>query len=70
MTITINRSDLKAVVRELMQEILWELEQQMPDPDTGETLRPEVAETLRQSVDQPGPYHSLDDVKRELGLDG
>jgi hypothetical protein len=53
-----------------MQEILWELEQQMPDPDTGETLRPEIADVLRQSADQQGQYHSLDDVKRELGLDG
>jgi hypothetical protein len=69
MTVTINRSDLKAVVRELMQEVLWELEQQMPDPDTGETLRPEIADYLRQSPEQKGPYYSLDDVKRELGLD-
>lgn len=65
----INRNELKAVVRELIQEILWELEQQMPDPDLGETLRPEIAEYLRQSVDQQAAYHSLDDVKRELGLD-
>jgi hypothetical protein len=69
MTMTIDRSDLKAVVRELMQEILWELEQQMPDPDTGESLRPEIAAYLRQSAEQKGPYHSLGDVKRKLGLD-
>jgi len=68
MTATINRRDLKIIVRELMQEILWELEQQMPDPDTGEKLNPEIAEYLRLPADQKGPYHSLDDVKRELGL--
>jgi hypothetical protein len=69
MTSTINRGELKAVVRELMQEVLWELEQQMPDPDTGETLRPEIAEHLRQAAEHKEPYHSLNDVKRELGLD-
>ena len=69
MTVTINRDELKTVVRELVQEILWELEQQLPDPDTGETLHPDIAEYLRQSVEQENVYHSLDDVKRELGLD-
>ncbi len=69
MTATINRRDLKIVVRELMQEVLWELEQQLPDPDTGEELRPEIAEYLRLPAEQKGAHHSLDDVKRELGLD-
>jgi hypothetical protein len=69
MTSTIDRGDLKIVVRELMQEILWELEQQLPDPDTGEVLRPEVAEYLRQPAEHKEPYHSLEDVTRELGLD-
>lgn len=69
MSMTVSRNDLKAIVRELMQEILWELEQQLPDPDTGENLRPEIADYLRQSDEQKGPYHSLDDVRRELGLD-
>ncbi len=40
----LTRDDLKALVWELMEEWLWELEQQMPDPDVGLTLRPEIAE--------------------------
>lgn len=69
MTVTINRNELKVVVRELVQEILWEIEQQMPDPDIGETLRPEIAEYLRQSTEQNGVYHALEAVKRELDLE-
>ncbi len=52
-----------------MQKILWEIEQQMPDPDIGETLRPEIAEYLRQSTEQKGVYHALEAVKRELDLE-
>jgi hypothetical protein len=69
MTVIINRNDLKTVVRALLQEVLWEIEQQMPDPDAGEALHPEIVEYLRLAMEQKGPYRSLDDVKRELGLD-
>lgn len=69
MTVTINRDDLKTLVRELMQEILWEIEQQLPDPDIGLELRPDVAEYLRIPPEEKGPLRSADELKRELGLD-
>jgi len=69
MTITIKRDDLKQLVRNLMQEVLWEMEQQLPDPDRGLDVRPEIAKYLRQSADEKGPLKSLDEIKRELGLD-
>jgi hypothetical protein len=69
MTITINRDDLKQLVRDLMQEVLWEMEQLSPDPDRGLDVRPEIAGYLRQSAGEKGPLKSLDEVKRELGLD-
>ncbi len=69
MTITIKRDDLKQLVRDLMQEVLWEMEQQLPDPDRGLDVRPEIAKYLRQSADEKGPLKSLDEIKRELGLD-
>lgn len=52
-----------------MQEVLWEMEQQLPDPDRGLAARPEIAEYLRQSAGEKGPLKSLDEIKRELGLD-
>jgi hypothetical protein len=36
------REDLKALLREIVQEVLWEMEQELPDPDEGLTLRPEI----------------------------
>jgi hypothetical protein len=69
MTVSLTRDDLKALVRELMQEVLWEMEQQLPDPDIGLELRPEVAEYLRQPLEEKGPLKLLDEVRKELGLD-
>ena len=70
MNVTVDRNDLKTLVRELMQEVLWEIEQQMPDPDAELELRPEFAAYLLKSAEEKGPLKSLDEVKRELGLDG
>lgn len=68
MTVSVNRDTLKTLVRELMQEVLWEMEQQLPDPDLGLELRPEIAEYLRKPPEQKEPLRSLDDVRSELGL--
>jgi len=65
----LTRDELKSLVRELMQEILWELEQQLPDPDEGLELRPEIATRLQASTQQKPRLQSLDEVRRELGLD-
>jgi hypothetical protein len=67
MTVTVNRDDLKTLVRELMQEVLWEMEQQVPDPDLGLELRPEIAAYLRKSPAQKEPLRSLEDVRKEYG---
>lgn len=67
--ITLTREDLKAMIREVVQEVLWEIEQQLPDPDAGLDLHPEIAAYLRQSLAEKGPLKSLEQVKRELGLD-
>lgn len=65
--------ELKAIIREVVEDIVqqavFELEQQLPDPDTGKELKPEFAERLRQAVQEHGEIKSLDEVKRELGFD-
>ncbi len=67
------RDDLKLVVKEILdeaiQEFLWELEQQMPDPDEGLTLRADVVESLLHAQREKRRGTPLDDVVRELGLD-
>ncbi len=53
----------------LMRETIWELEQELPDPDEKRKLRPKVAAQLRQASDQNPAGSSLDEVKRSLGLE-
>jgi hypothetical protein len=43
------------------------MEQQVPDPDLGLELRPEIANYLRKPSGQKEPLRSLKDVRKELG---
>jgi len=69
--------EFKVLWREMMQETLkeiqgmiWELEQQLPDPDEGLELKPEVIERIRAFEEDKNPrLISMDDLARELGLD-
>ncbi len=68
--------EFQALMRETMQEVIdqvqemiWELEQELPDPDEKRKLRPKVAAQLRQASDQNPAGSSLDEVKRSLGLE-
>lgn len=64
------REEFKTLVREVLQEILWEMEQEMPDPDEGLELQPELAEYLRAAIkSNQWEGESLDKVARDLGLD-
>jgi hypothetical protein len=69
-----SRDELKALVRELMEEILWEMEQQLPDPDEGLELRPEFAAILaaakRDKEEGSRDLISHEEMKRRLGLNG
>ena len=38
------RDELKELMREVVQEFVWELEQYLPDSDQGLALKPEIAE--------------------------
>ncbi len=62
-----NREELKNLIREVLLETMWEVEQRLPDPDEELTLRPETAERL-QTVQEEQTV-SLEAVRKELGLD-
>ncbi len=64
----IDRQELKTLVREVVEEVLWELEQSLPDPDEGKKLRPEIVEYLRRSAEQPERTYSAEEIEREFGL--
>jgi hypothetical protein len=55
---------------EKIEELFFDLEQQLPDPDEGLEFKPEVAERLRAFLKEENPRGTpLEDVVRELGLD-
>jgi len=65
--------EFKALVREIVEEIVqqavFELEQQLADPDEGKEFKPEFAQELHRALTEKGKLHTLEEVKRELGLD-
>lgn len=62
-----DRDELKNLIREVLLETLWEVEQHLPDPDEELTLRPEAAERLHTAHQEQTV--SLEEVRKELGLD-
>jgi hypothetical protein len=71
--IDITIGDLKALIRKIVEEVvneaMFELEQQLPDPDEGLEFKPEIAEYLSKPCEARGPYISMEELTEELGLD-
>jgi hypothetical protein len=61
--------ELKAIMWELLDKAIFMIEQQLPDPDEGKELKPEIAAYLLQPKENKGPFISLEDLKREMTLD-
>ena len=62
--------ELKALMRGLLQELQWEREQDMPDPDEGKKLKPEVEAQIRAAIQaDQWDGEPLDQVVRDLGLE-
>jgi len=60
--------EFKTLMRGLLQEAVWELEQSMPDPDEGLKLKPEIMRELWLSKHDQSEGIPAKDVMRELGL--
>ena len=64
--------ELRQIIRELVGELIFELEQNLPDPDEGLEFKPEfeAALTELEEAKQQGKitYISHDKVKQRLGL--
>jgi hypothetical protein len=64
--------EFKALLREIVEEVvehaIFELEQQLPDPDEGKNFRPEVAEQLRKYLDEKPEGKPAKAVMKDLGL--
>lgn len=60
--------ELKAIIRgvvgDLVEQAVFELEQQLPDPDAGKEFKPEFAAQLRQAIQEHGDLKNLEEVKK------
>ena len=61
--------ELRALIREVMVEVLEEFGTEAPDPDAGLSFRPEIAKRLRAFLREKPQGQPVQDVARELGLD-
>jgi hypothetical protein len=60
--------DLRGLLREAMESALQDFINSLPDPDEGKTIRPEIEAEL-EGVEANDSYHTLEEIKRTLGLD-
>lgn len=60
---------LAARLEDKMEGLIFELEQQLPDPDEGLEFKPEVIEYLQKALKERKRGIPLDEIVRELGLD-
>ncbi|MBA3873999.1 MAG: hypothetical protein H0X30_33110 [Anaerolineae bacterium] len=59
---------IRSIVEDVVQQAVFELEQELPDPDAGKEMRSEFTEKLRQAIHEEEPLITLDEVANELGL--
>ncbi len=62
------KSVLRSIVEEIVQRAVFELEQELPDPDVGNEIRPAFADKLRQAIHEEEPLVTFDEIENELGL--
>lgn len=65
--------DLKALIREIVEDVVqqavFELEQQLPDPDEGLEFKPEIAERMQRYLEEKPHGIPAEQVMKELGLE-
>ena len=60
------KSVLRSIVEEVVAQAVFELEQELPDPDEGKSFRPEFVEKLQLALDESGELYTMDDVTKKL----
>lgn len=67
--------DLQQLIHDATQsaliDFIWELQAYLPDPDEGKEFKPEITAKLREYIEKKDNerQYTLEEVKRELGLD-
>jgi hypothetical protein len=60
--------ELRQIIRDLLQDTVFQITQELPDPDAGLKLKPEVAGQLWSAMHEPSDSRPAEEVYRELGL--
>ena len=64
----VSRDELKIIMREILEELLWEMEQARPDPHEGLELRPEIVQIIQEHRTNLHDTLSLEEVRILLRL--
>lgn len=69
----LNVGELKTLIREIVEDVVqdavFRLEQQLPDPDEGLEFKPEIAERMQKYIQEKTRGIPAEQVMKELGLD-
>ncbi len=62
--------EFKALFREIVEDVVaqavFELQQELPDPDGDRPMKPAFIAKLQLALDESGERYTLDDLKRKL----
>lgn len=59
-------SEFRQLMKEMLDETLFHIEQLLPDPDEGKEFTPEFAEQLREAIADTSPLIMIEEAQRLL----
>ncbi len=59
---------IRSIVEDVVQQAVFELEQELPDPDAGKEISHTFADKLRQAIHEEESLVTLGEIETELGL--
>jgi hypothetical protein len=62
------KTAIRSIVEDVVQQAIYELEQELPDPDAGKEIRHTFADKLRGAIHEEEPLITLDEIVKDLGL--
>lgn len=59
---------IRSIVEDVVQQAIFELEQELPDPDAGKEMRSTFADKLREAIHEEEPLITFEEIENELGF--
>ena len=57
---------IRSIVEDVVQQAVFELEQELPDPDAGKEMSSVFADKLSQAIHEEKPLITLDEIENEV----